>query len=145
MEYDQACAAKWASKTSGATIYAGDQADPELLGRFLRETGGGFDVIVDDGGHTMTQQITSLEWLWPAVKPGGMYFIEDLETSYLPNYGGDGSGGRDPNVHTTAKYIHDLVDDLNTDRSRHNVSEDMRSIECMKQVCLFVKKEEGTV
>ncbi|ETS77813.1 hypothetical protein PFICI_09875 [Pestalotiopsis fici W106-1] len=146
MEYDAECAAKWSSKTTGATIYAGDQADPVFLQKFIAETGGNFDIIIDDGGHTMHQQQTSLEALWSIVKPGGLYFIEDLQTSFWPSYGGDGTGGKDPKVPTMAKFIHELVDDkLTPDGTRHAMSMEMRSIECQREVCLFTKKEAGTL
>ena len=89
IEYDAACAQKWAGNTTGATIFAGDQADVPFLTSFMEEAGTNFDVIIDDGGHRMNQQITSLEVLWKAVVPGGIYFTEDLQTSYWESYGGD--------------------------------------------------------
>ena len=42
--------------------------------------GGDFDIIIDDGGHTMKQQQVSLKYLFDSVKPGGYYIIEDLHT-----------------------------------------------------------------
>lgn len=63
-------------------IEIGDQADPaflsELAGRF-----GPFDVVMDDGGHTMAQQITTFETLFPSVKDGGVYQCEDVNSSYM--------------------------------------------------------------
>ena len=51
------------------------------------ETGGIFDVIVDDGGHTRKQQVNSLIGLWPYVrKNGGIYVIEDIFTSFIPSF-----------------------------------------------------------
>ena len=88
MEFDAVCAEKWASKNPRITITAGDQADIKTLEDFKSKYGKDFDVIIDDGGHTMVQQRTSLYHLWDAVKPGGIYVLEDLSTSYLPNYGG---------------------------------------------------------
>ena len=51
---------------------------------FLAQTDGGhFDVIIDDGGHHYEQQSLSYEVLFDrALTPGGVYFIEDIETSY---------------------------------------------------------------
>lgn len=146
MEYDATCATKWASETTGATIYAGDQADPVFLQKFMDETGGDFDVIIDDGGHTMGQQRTSLEYLWKIVKPGGIYFVEDLQTSFMRNYGGDSSGGKDPKVPTMMKFIYELIDDKMTpDGKRHPISMEMRGIDCQREVCAFFKKETGTL
>ena len=65
-------------------IVIGDQADPRLLRRLAQQ--GPYDLIVDDGGHRMHQQQASLRYLLPAVRPGGVYVIEDLETSFRPHY-----------------------------------------------------------
>jgi len=51
------------------------------------DLGGYFDLIVDDGGHTMWQQQLTFAFLWPHVRPGGWYVIEDLHTSNYPDYG----------------------------------------------------------
>lgn len=42
-----------------------------------------FDIIIDDGGHKMNQQQISLGFLFPHLRPGGFYIIEDLHTSFL--------------------------------------------------------------
>jgi hypothetical protein len=47
-----------------------------------------FDVIIDDGGHTMSQQQRALDLLWDKVKPGGFFIMEDMHTSlrqFYPN------------------------------------------------------------
>jgi hypothetical protein len=46
-----------------------------------------FDIILDDGGHTMKMQQNTLKVLWPRVKPCGVFIMEDLQTSF------DGTGG----------------------------------------------------
>jgi len=98
-----------------------------------------FDLIIDDGGHTMDQQITSLKHLWKAVKPGGYYILEDLQTSYLEAYHGDPSA-HDPTIETATKFIYELIDDRMTGKNKHEISSDMRSIDCMREVCGFTKK-----
>lgn len=85
-----------------------DQSNIEQLHDFVNKTGGQFDVILDDGGHTMVQQLTSFKVLFPHLKSGGLYIIEDLHTSYWPTFGG---GLKQPQ--TTVEFIKSLVDDVN--------------------------------
>jgi SAM-dependent methyltransferase len=68
-------------------IVIGDQGDRAFLHKMGAQFGP-FDIVIDDGGHTMKQQIRSFEELWPAVKDGGVYVVEDLHTSYWDEYGG---------------------------------------------------------
>jgi 8-demethyl-8-alpha-L-rhamnosyltetracenomycin-C 2'-O-methyltransferase len=65
----------------------GDQASQEFWSEFLVEHGHEWDIIIDDGGHYANQVITSYNCLWPAVKPGGFYCIEDLNVSYPDLWG----------------------------------------------------------
>lgn len=37
-----------------------------------------FDLIIDDGSHRLADQILSLCYLWPKLKSGGIYVIEDI-------------------------------------------------------------------
>lgn len=63
----------------GVHLLQGNQKDPATLDRWLKETGGGdFDVIIDDGGHSNLMIMTSFNKLFPKMKPGGLYFMEDL-------------------------------------------------------------------
>ena len=42
-----------------------------------------YDIIIDDGGHTMDQQQISIAHLFKHVKSGGIYVMEDLHTSFI--------------------------------------------------------------
>jgi hypothetical protein len=53
-----------------------------VLEQFKLQSGGNFDVVIDDGSHVPEHQLISFESLWPAVKPGGLYIVEDLETNW---------------------------------------------------------------
>jgi hypothetical protein len=91
-----------------------DQADANQLRAVINNIGGGFDVIIDDGGHTMQQQIVSFKTLFPYVKSGGLYIIEDLHTSYWNSYGGDGSFDNPKAGPTTCiGFLKNLIDDVN--------------------------------
>lgn len=71
----------------GTEIRIGDQTDVAFLQKTATERGP-FDIIVDDGGHKMDQQLTSFRTLWPQLKDGGLYIVEDVHTSYWPGFGG---------------------------------------------------------
>jgi len=49
-----------------------------------------FDIIIDDGGHTMKQQQTSIGPLFKRLKSGGIYILEDLHTSLSDEFIGLG-------------------------------------------------------
>lgn len=68
-------------------IVIGDQANFDFWNDFL-QTHRDFDIIIDDGGHTMIQQVTSLYTLFPQLNLGGTYICEDTHTSYFGDWGG---------------------------------------------------------
>jgi limonene-1,2-epoxide hydrolase len=71
----------------GVRIVIGDQADRAFL-RALRKTLPPIDILIDDGGHAMEQQIATYEELFAQVQPNGVYLCEDLHTSYWRRWGG---------------------------------------------------------
>jgi hypothetical protein len=114
-------------------MHYGSQEDVAFLNSIdLAESS--FDIIVDDGGHTMQQQTTSLIHLLFKVRSGGIYVIEDLETSYITSY--DGGYGKNS---TTIELIKRIVDDLqSTSRVRStNFKEKLFSYEISNQICFF--------
>lgn len=68
-------------------IITGDQSNRGFL-RQMRTEIGRIDIIIDDGGHAMTQQIATFEELFPFVEGTGVYLVEDLHTSYWEEFGG---------------------------------------------------------
>ena len=68
-------------------IFIGSQSDRAFL-REVRASIPPIDILIDDGGHTMRQQIVTFEELYSAVKEDGVYLCEDLHTSYWIKYGG---------------------------------------------------------
>jgi|TARA_R100000995_G_C3469622_1_gene117603 hypothetical protein len=63
-----------------SVLFKGNQSNKEDLQRFISEHGNDFDMIIDDGGHSMEQMQMSLNYLWDSLKGGGLYIIEDLHT-----------------------------------------------------------------
>jgi hypothetical protein len=91
------------------TILQGDQGDRASLAR-LGSLHGPFDVVIDDGSHRSEHVIASFEVLFPFVREGGVYAIEDLQTSYWEKYGGS-SGARRQG--TSMTLLQRLADGLN--------------------------------
>jgi cephalosporin hydroxylase len=87
-------------------VELGDQADPAFLARVV-EAHGPFDIVIDDGGHTMNQQIASVETLFPLLNEGGTYLVEDCHTSYWPEYADGSPGGL-----TFVGWVKARIDDL---------------------------------
>eukprot|EP00850_Spirogloea_muscicola_P012920 SM000085S23270 [mRNA] locus=s85:439870:441674:+ [translate_table: standard] len=105
-------------------IFLGDQGNRTFLNDVVAQIRAEvleLDFIIDDGGHTMHQQITSFLKLMPLVRPSGWYFIEDLETSYYGKpctfgcYGKCCGGGPPGKNGTTISLIKSLIDVLNED------------------------------
>lgn len=53
-----------------------DSTDPELVSKLPRS----FDLVVDDGSHNAEIQFKTFLNLWPLVRDGGLYIIEDAES-----------------------------------------------------------------
>ena len=68
-------------------IFIGSQEDRRFL-RSLTDAIPKLDILIDDGGHTMKQQITTFEELYGHIGVNGIYLCEDLHTSYWNSFGG---------------------------------------------------------
>lgn len=65
-------------------LFHGDQANTDQLDEMISKRSDGWDIIIDDASHVPYHQIITFEHMWKAVKPGGLYIVEDVETSYYP-------------------------------------------------------------
>lgn len=89
-------------------VLQGDQGDAGFLDSLARQYGP-FDIVIDDGSHISNHILTSFRALFPHVRPGGIYVIEDLLTAYWPSWGGD----PDPSAqYQTMVMVKDLLDGL---------------------------------
>jgi hypothetical protein len=96
----------------GIAIRIGDQEDRAFLRRLVAEFAP-FDVVIEDGGHRMGQQVASFEEIFPRMSERGVYIAEDLHTSYWEEYGG---GYQRPG--TFIEYSKALIDRLNAWHTR---------------------------
>lgn len=88
-------------------ILIGSQSDKHFL-KEVKNKIPKVDILIDDGGHYMDQQITTLKILFNHIKEDGVYLCEDLHTSYWLYFG----GGYQRNG-TFIEYSKSLIDQLN--------------------------------
>jgi len=100
------------------TIEVGDQTDGNFLQR-VNAKHGPFDIIIDDGGHTMRQQIVTFEILWKQLARGGIYVVEDTHSSYMPALCIPYKG------YTFIEYVKTLVDEINLNGKRASGTDDL--------------------
>jgi hypothetical protein len=86
----------------------GDQADADFLDQLGKDLGP-FDVVIDDGSHLNEHVQISFHALFPHVRSGGLYVVEDLQTAYWPGWGGDTEAGPG----TSMGMLKSFVDGLN--------------------------------
>jgi hypothetical protein len=75
------------------------------------------DLVIDDGSHEPGHQLKTLVKLFPRVAPGGLYVIEDIETSYWDAQGAsiygyglrDVGAGRRGSIMTALKLLAEVV------------------------------------
>lgn len=94
--------------------FVAHQGEEKELIDFLEKVDTTFDIIIDDGGHNSKYQIISFETLFPYVKQGGIYIIEDLQYGYWNGVGGSGNK-KNPKAApgSIIFYLRNLIDELN--------------------------------
>lgn len=150
-DYDVECITAYKDKLElyNIRVVSGDQSDADVLNRWVQETGGNFDVIIDDGAHQNVHMYNSLVVLFSrALKPGGLYVIEDLEFSRLAAW---------KSMSRTSKasildVLKDWMEQLATWTQQHRQQDAplaykpkyrllprVKSIECVSEACAIVK------
>jgi hypothetical protein len=110
-------------------IFTGSQSDRKYL-QWLKTQIPKVDILLDDGGHRMKQQIITFEELFDHVKDDGIYICEDCGTSYWPDYGG---GFRRRG--TYIEYCKRLIDKLNAWYMHKDKIDDFTRI--VQSVCFY--------
>ncbi len=127
------------------TIMQCDQSNRHhLLG--VNAAQGPFDIIIDDGSHVQSHVMTSFRTLFPLLKPGGIYVIEDMGTCYAEGYGDWTDPGR-PEAEWSANGVElasRLCDALHHgfwgDRQPSDIERMVASVHMSKEL-LFVYKQ----
>lgn len=91
-------------------IRQGSQVDEEFLRTLVAERGS-FDVILDDGSHRNEHVVQSFGVLFPTLKPGGIYVVEDVQTAFFPRFGGSITLDEPNSVGLFASFVRELDED----------------------------------
>ena len=91
-------------------IFKGSQIDGAFLNSVVAKTGD-LDIIIDDGSHINEHVIETFKLMFPTLKDGGIYVIEDTQTSYWIDKGGDSDNLNNPK--TMMNFFKGLTDGLN--------------------------------
>lgn len=93
-------------------VFIGDQADRAFWKDFKTQTPQ-LDIVIDDGGHEPEQQLVTFQEILSHIRPGGIYFCEDIHQV----------------SNTFATYLHQLSHNLNAcHHARVNPGEPERRI-----------------
>jgi len=90
----------------GFKIFIGDQSDPVFWKSFYRKVKK-IDILIDDGGHTNLQQITSFMEAVDHIKDNGLIVIEDTHTSYM-NY----KGFKNPSKSSFINFSSNIIENI---------------------------------
>jgi hypothetical protein len=140
-EYNAQCVEKSKSegKLDGISTLTGDQMDISTLDEWINQSGGGdFDVVSDDGGHKQCMIWTTFLKLWPTLKPGGLYFIEDLQVSRDPEYS-DVSSPLCPESTNVVDKLKEIMDAMIHRKEEEIGYKDVKFIFCQRDSCVLGK------
>ena len=113
--------------------FKGSQSDQVFLERVVSEIGRP-DIIIDDGSHEYKDIVASYNFLFPKLKPGGYYAIEDTFFAYAPDFCGSDPDPDSPLA--TVGYFKQLVHRLNH-RERVDSRQTSNYGELIVAVCFY--------
>eukprot|EP01062_Namystynia_karyoxenos_P063133 TRINITY_DN55953_c0_g1_i1.p1 TRINITY_DN55953_c0_g1~~TRINITY_DN55953_c0_g1_i1.p1 ORF type:complete len:524 (+),score=141.99 TRINITY_DN55953_c0_g1_i1:96-1574(+) len=134
-----------------ASAIWGDQGNATWL-RQLAARLAPIDVVIDDGSHSGAHQILSFETLFPALRPGGIYVVEDLEANFLPLHSPMELVGRNS---TFPDYVARIQYDLHVPfyrgrkavwRNGHEqnpLSDLVDSVHCARYICIIQRRADN--
>mmetsp|Transcript_5365 Transcript_5365/g.11975 ORF Transcript_5365/g.11975 Transcript_5365/m.11975 type:complete len:366 (-) Transcript_5365:154-1251(-) len=135
IESNADCASAWSEALASARIlvHVGDQSDAQFL-QAVRERVGLLDLIVDDGSHLDRPTMDTLRALWPSLRPGGAYVIEDIVCGRSVNQGCmNGDPLRSP--FSSGSLVNFLF------RTIEGGLPDLHHVECQYRICMLLKDE----
>jgi hypothetical protein len=127
------------------TTWQAEQTDDRTISE-LAGIDGPFDVIIDDASHISSKTIASFRLLWPHLNPGGVYVIEDLQTSYDTENYGENEAKANPNISgsyewTAMEFCKRLADEVNSSLfpEQYRLGCTVESVQFFPNICFMVK------
>jgi hypothetical protein len=128
----------------GFKIFIGDQSNPSFWKNFYKKNGK-IDVLIDDGGHTNLQQITTLMESIKNMKNNGVIITEDTHTSYM-NY----KGFKNPSKNSFINFSTNIIENIHrrnpmTKKKMNAFSKKIYSIEYYDSITLInINKKQSS-
>lgn len=116
-------------------FYQGSQDDAEFWNKVVSERGNP-DIFIDDASHVSALCIETFKIMFPLLKAGGIYVVEDIHSSYWPDHGF--GGGHHPD--TTINFFKSLVDTLQAEHSGKPDIYGIASIHFWDKIIFILKK-----
>lgn len=147
LDFDAKCAKDFSHQID--KLYIGSQSNMTLLNEIVRD--GPYDMIIDDGSHSRSNQVHALMGLWPGVKAnGGIYVMEDMVFNY-DNWAIDAP---ETSFEFMTKILHFLIFQEKASKNPKmlrtkfpfgieklkDIADTLLSFNCFKTACLLVKK-----
>lgn len=132
VDIDPRCA-ELTFQSSAIKVVIADASSPETLENILGDLR--FDIILDDGSHRSDHVIASFKACFPRLADGGLYIIEDLHTSYWPEFGG---GYRATG--SSIEWLKALIDAEHTDYIREPDANTETSIDFLQTMNQFIRR-----
>ena len=130
------------------TLHKIDQSNALDLDEFVATVGVKFDVILDDGSHVPDHQILTINKLWNLLEPGGIYIIEDIETSYWKKskiYGYRFNAGRRGLIGDFCNLIDVINSEFSKSKNQHSLiksfADEVEMVTFAQNCIILVKKD----
>ena len=123
----------------GFNIEIGDQSSKQFWKNFF-EKYKKVDVVLDDGGHTNEQQISTVISCIPNIKDGGVLITEDVMCSYFKDFG-------NPSKYSFINFSKKIIDDINykfphVGKFNYSLNDYIYSVEFFESMVVFKVNRE---
>jgi hypothetical protein len=118
----------------GFEVHIGDQSSEAFWESFYQQVGN-IDLLLDDGGHTNSQQTVTAARAFAQVRDGGLVAVEDVHASYMREFG-------NPSRRSFTNFAGHVVDSVNRrfgplDRARNEYWKHVYSVSFYESIVVF--------